>query len=418
MPTASLTDHQQAAYDAVYQRLADGERFTTLRGYAGTGKTHLIGHLIEQLEKEDCTVTACAPTHKAAQVLRAQMNGAAVPTQTIHSFLGLRLMPDGNGQYVLEPDGDVREYPAGIVIVDEASMIGRREWTHIQQAPWHLQWLFVGDPAQLPPVNEPDSPVFDMPGPLLEEVHRQAAEHPILKLAHQVRHNTAVFRSDFTGDEGVAVTNNADGFMGSALRTFQSKAFEKDATSARVLAYRNKTVRAYNRQIRTALYGADAPRFTKGEWLMVRDTWYHESTPYLKNSEEVRVKKTSVDEFEAEDMSTWKVWKLKVRGVHDAWSRTGLVLHEDEQERFATELDTRREAAIKDPRKWERFYELKERFAQVDYAYATTTHKAQGSTFDTVFVDYRDLQACTGEERQALLYVAVTRPSRRLAVLV
>jgi exodeoxyribonuclease-5 len=54
----------------------------------------------------------------------------------------------------------------------------------------------------------------------------------------------------------------------------------------------------------------------------------------------------------------------------------------------------------------------------VDYAYASTVHKSQGSTFDTVFVDRRDLQACRGDERDALLYVAVTRPSRRLALLV
>jgi exodeoxyribonuclease-5 len=53
----------------------------------------------------------------------------------------------------------------------------------------------------------------------------------------------------------------------------------------------------------------------------------------------------------------------------------------------------------------------------VDYAYATTVHKSQGSTFDTVFVDHRDLQACRGPEKRALLYVAVTRPERRLALL-
>lgn len=415
---AALTEHQQEAYDTIYERLENGERFTSLRGYAGTGKTYLVSELAAQLIEEECSVTACAPTHKAAQVLRQEMNGAEVPTRTLHSFLGLRLVPDHNGQYVLEPEGGIEEYPAGIVIVDEASMVGRSEWAHILQSPWHLQWLFVGDPAQLPPVNEPDSPVFDIPGPLLETVHRQAAGNPILQLAHEVRVNEPVFRSAFAGDEGVAVTNNPDGFIESALRTFQSDAFRRDATTARVLAYRNRTVRRYNRRIRTALYGSDAPRFTKGEWLMVRETWYHQSMPYLKNSEEVRVKKAEVDTVEADDRSTWTVWKLKVRGVHDAWSRTAYVLHEDERERFEAELERRREAALGQPSKWERFYDLKERFAQVDYAYATTTHKAQGSTFDTVFVDHRDLQACRGPERQALLYVAVTRPARRLAVLV
>jgi exodeoxyribonuclease-5 len=140
--------------------------------------------------------------------------------------------------------------------------------------------------------------------------------------------------------------------------------------------------------------------------------------PTLKNSEEVRVRKARVETFEADDLSTWTVWRLKVRSVHDAWTRALYVLHEDERERFENELEVRRKEAIEQPRAWSTFYDLKERFAEVDYAYASTVHKAQGSTFDTAFVDVRDLRACRGPERQALLYVAVTRPSRRLALLV
>ena len=415
----SLTEHQQAAFDTIYERLARGERFTTLRGYAGTGKTFLIGALIDRIVSEEGNVMACAPTHKAAQVLRTHMRDHAVQTQTLHAFLGLRLVPDQDGAYVLEPEGDIESYPAGIVIVDEASMIGAAEWGHIQQAPRHLQWLFVGDPAQLPPVNESASPVFDMPGPLLKEIHRQGEGNPILELARHVRlQKEAPFRSRFEDNEGVAVTDNEDGFEESARRTFQSDAFADDATAARVLAYRNKTVRRYNRAIRTALHGEEAPRFKKGEWLVGRETWLHNSVPTLKNSEEVRVRRASVETYEADDLSTWTVWRLKVRGVHDAWTRTLYVLHEDEHERFENALQERRGAALDQSREWHKFYDLKERFARVDYAYASTVHRAQGSTFDTVFVDVRDLRVCRGPEQQALLYVAVTRPARRLALLV
>jgi exodeoxyribonuclease-5 len=416
---ASLTEHQQAAFDAVYERLAGGAAYTTLRGYAGTGKTFLAGALVDRMLDEGAALTACAPTHKAAQVLRTHMNEHAVPTQTLHSFLGLRLVPDDKGAYALEPEGDLAEYPAGIVVVDEASMIGAAEWAHIEQAPRRLQWLFVGDPAQLPPVNETASPVFDVEGPLLEEVHRQGEGNPILALARHVRlQKSDPFTSRFANDEGVAVTDNAGEFEASARRAFQSDAFDDDATAARVLAYRNKTVRRYNRAIRDALYGEDAPQFVKGEWLVARETWFHNNVPTLKNSEEVRVRKARVETFEADDLSTWTVWRLKVRSVHDAWTRALYVLHEDERERFENELEVRRKEAIEQPRAWSTFYDLKERFAEVDYAYASTVHQAQGSTFDTAFVDVRDLRACRGPERQALLYVAVTRPSRRLALLV
>jgi len=415
---APFTEDQEAAYDEVYDRLARGERYTGLRGYAGTGKTFLVSRLVEQLVDEDCTVTVCAPTHKAVQVLSEELGDAPVEMQTLHSFLGLRLEPTADGEYELVP-GEEQDYSESVVIVDEASMIGREEWQYIEDTPFWVQWLFVGDPAQLPPVNEDPSPALDVPGPTLETIHRQAADNPILELATQIRTGThGRFRGQFEDGRGVAITEDRDDFLESVLRAFDTDAFAEDATHARVLAYRNKTVRRYNREIRAARYGTDAARFVEGEWLVATETWLHEGVPQLTNSEEVRVKKATVDTIESDDQQEWKVWTLKVRTPGRGLTRTAYVLHEDEFERYNDELDRRREAAEEDGAKWDRFFDLREQFARVDYAYASTVHKAQGSTFDTVFVDHRDLQACRGEERQALLYVAVTRPSRRLALLV
>jgi len=421
MPTftdAPFTEDQQEAYDQVYDRLARGERFTGLRGYAGTGKTYLISRLVEQLLDEDCAVTVCAPTHKAVQVLSDELGDAPVQMQTLHSFLGLRLQPTEEGEYELVAEEE-RDFTEGVVIVDEASMIGREEWSHIEDAPFWVQWLFVGDPAQLPPVNEDPSPALDVPGPTLETIHRQAADNPILELATKIRTGAeGRFGSKFEDGKGVAVTRNREEFLDSVLRAFDTEAFAEDATHARMLAYRNKTVRRYNREIRAERYGADADRFVEGEWLVGTETWFHDGVQRLTNSEEVRVKKATVDTFEADDQSEWTVWELKVRTPGRGLTRTVHVLHEDEFERYEERLERRRERAQDDPSKWDRFFELREQFARVDYAYATTVHRAQGSTYDTVFVDHRDLRVCRGDERDALLYVAVTRPARRLALLV
>ncbi|MEF8815755.1 MAG: AAA family ATPase [Salinibacter sp.] len=415
---APFTEDQEEAYDHVYDRLAQGDRFTGLRGYAGTGKTYLVSRLVEQLLDEDCAVTVCAPTHKAVQVLSDELGDAPVQMQTLHSFLGLRLRPTEDGEYELVAEEE-RDFAEGVVIVDEASMIGREEWSHIQDAPFWVQWLFVGDPAQLPPVNEEPSPALDVPGPTLETIHRQAADNPILELATNIRTGAdGRFGSTFEDGQGVAVTRNRDEFLDSILRAFDTEAFAEDATHARVLAYRNKTVRRYNREIRAERYGADADRFVEGEWLVGTETWYHDGVQRLTNSEEVRVKKASVETFEADDQSEWTIWELKVRTPGRGLTRTVHVLHEDEAERYENALERRREKAQDDPSMWDRFFELRERFARVDYAYATTVHRAQGSTYDTVFVDHRDLRVCRGEEREALLYVAVTRPARRLALLV
>ena len=421
MPTyadAPFTEDQQEAYDRVYDRLARGERFTGLRGYAGTGKTYLVSRLVEQLLDEDCAVTVCAPTHKAVQVLSDELGDAPVQMQTLHSFLGLRLNPTEEGEYELVAEEE-RDFTEGVVIVDEASMIGREEWSHIEDAPFWVQWLFVGDPAQLPPVNEEPSPALDVPGPTLETIHRQAADNPILELATKIRTGAdGRFGSKFEDGKGVAVTRDREEFLDSVLRTFDTEAFAEDATHARMLAYRNKTVRRYNREIRAERYGADADRFVEGEWLVGTETWFHDGVQRLTNSEEVRVKKATVDTFEADDQSEWTVWELKVRTPGRGLTRTVHVLHEDEFERYEERLERRREKAQDDPSKWDRFFELREQFARVDYAYATTVHRAQGSTYDTVFVDHRDVRVCRGDEQDALLYVAVTRPSRRLALLV
>lgn len=415
---SQLSDHQREAFQSVRGRLHQGDRYVGLRGYAGTGKTFLVTRLVETLLAEGTDVAVCAPTHKAVQVLSEQLHSAPTRMQTLHSLLGLRLRPGADGRYELVPEGE-RDYNEGVVIVDEASMVGRREWEYIDDSPFFLQWLFVGDPAQLPPVNEPESPALEVPGPVLTEVHRQARDNPILDLATRVRRGTCDrFQSRYANGAGVAITHNATGFRESILRTFDEDAFDRDAAYARVLAYRNRTVRRYNREIRSARYGEDAPRFEPGEWLVARETWYHDKALVVLNSEEMRVKNVEVELFEADDLSEWKVWTLTVRAPARDVNATLHVLHEDERERYENDLDRLKTAAKEDGKRWQGYFELRERFARVDYAYATTVHRAQGSTFHTVFVDHRDLQACRGDERDALLYVAVTRPAQRLALLV
>lgn len=372
---SNLTPHQQAAFDAIWARLEAGERFTTLQGYAGTGKTYLIGRLIRRLTRAGTFVRVCAPTHKAAQVLQRHLPGSAVRAQTIHAFLGLRLVPDRRGGYTLEPEKGRRLPSDGVVIVDEASMVGMQEWTFVEQARG-VRWVFVGDPAQLPPVNEDPSPVFSQAGPRLEEIVRQQRDNPILALATRVRHGEPLdLSARFENGQGIAVTRRTDAFLESALRAFSEKAFRDDSGFARVLAYRNQTVRAYNARIRAALHGASAPRFVPGEWLVARDTWFVEGAPVLLNSEEVRVVAAGEGQDDGAATGAWKVWLLEVRGADEARSRTLRVLHEDEHARYERRLARLKTAAREEQADWKPYYALRERFASVDYLYSMTVHK-------------------------------------------
>lgn len=402
----------------IYVRLQAGERFSTLQGYAGTGKTYLVGQLVRRLTREGRFVRMCAPTHKAAQVLQQTVAAGAVRAQTIHAFLGLRLVPDRKGGYQLEPEKGRRPPSDGVVIVDEASMVGMQEWGFIEKATG-VQWVFVGDPAQLPPVNEDPSPVFQQPGPVLQEIVRQQRDNPILALATRVRNREPLnLDGRFENGQGIGVTRRREAFVESALRSFGQEAFQRDGAFARVLAYRNRTVQAYNTQIRRALYGPGAPRFAPGEWIVARDTWFFEGVPLLYNSEEVQIVEAFTGEDHGAETGDWKVWLLAVRDADDAPPRLLRVLHEDEAPRYTDRLAKLKQAALNEGGDWKPYYALRERFASVDYVYSMTIHRAQGSTFDTAYVDYRDTLACRGPDRQALLYVAVTRPSKRLALLV
>ncbi len=408
----TLTVDQQRAYDIIVERLSANESQTVLTGYAGTGKSTVVARLILLQERQAVYVTA--PTHKAAHVLR-RITDRAITPQTVHSFLGLQLRPDGAGGYILQHDGRTEPPANGVVVVDEASMIGGDLWYHILAA-GHLRWIFVGDPAQLPPVHEAPSPALSLPGAHLERIVRQEEGNPILRMAAAIREGRPYLRElGYADGRGVAVTSRASTMLKSAARAFAALDPARPP-EVRVLAYRNVAVRRYNDALRKALLGdAARDRFVAGEWLMMVDTYFQDGRAVVHNSEELLVEDVS----EGVLPSVGGLWKTHlVEAQVDGRAVTLPVLHEEEEARYAGTLKRLRQEALRGTRKWEDYYTLRESFPRLDHAYALTIHKSQGSTFETVYVDHRDAQRCAAAERRQLLYVAITRPSVRLALLV
>ena len=167
----ALTAGQAAAAEAFVAWLKapyDGTPFV-LSGYAGTGKTYLSRHLLQQVEDLGMCWTVVAPTHKAVGVLRQHLAWAALqPTwypSTIHRLLRLKLKRQGDLERCEETEQTAAALEnLGLVLVDEASMV---DSTLLEIAlrcahPFRTRLVFVGDPAQLPPVGEAQSPVFAM----------------------------------------------------------------------------------------------------------------------------------------------------------------------------------------------------------------------------------------------------------------
>ncbi len=392
----NFTAGQKKAFKYICKKIKKKEKYITLKGYAGTGKTYLASYLYKHLLDEGHDLKVCAPTHKAAQVLNVKI-GEPIAC-TIHSFLGLILRQDNKGGYRIQPH-PMRQIPSNcIVLMDESSMIGKVLWQYIEET-YNITWIFIGDPAQLPPVNEPDSYVFGIDGPELTDIVRQAKDNPIINLAWKVRQGQKYLSQDMTMD------NNY--FVSEAI-----KDFKKYKQESRILTYRNQTSNRYNRRIRAAIYGADAPRFVEGEWIVARETWAFKKFIQITNSEEVQiidVCQTSIETYDRD----WKVWVLNISNDNKLYA-----LHESEYNEYEQELEELRFNALANPADWWKYYKLKEAFASIDYLYAMTTHKAQGSTFKAAYVDHEDLMCCQGKERRALVYVAITRPAEKLVMYI
>src|SRR5512135_3027009 len=193
-PPPRLTPDQAQAADRIRAWLAQGEPAVVLGGYAGTGKTFTVTDLLKgYLNRRSLVVTA--PTHKAVHVLRGMglpENPPALRYATLHSVLGLQPVYDlDTGEPRLRQIGPVDLPRDALLVVDECSMVGQELYAHLLRAAarWQVQVLFVGDPAQLPPVKEKTSPTFaHTPCQVtLTTIVRQARDHPLLALATRLR---------------------------------------------------------------------------------------------------------------------------------------------------------------------------------------------------------------------------------------
>ena len=148
-----------------------------LKGYAGTGKSTLIGHLVKLLRMANHKAVLMAPTGRAAKVIA---NYSGKKAFTIHKQIYFTKAEKGSGvQFVLKPN----KYSNTLFIVDEASMIGDDRQSaklfenesllddlmQYVDAGTNCKLLLVGDPAQLPPVHLTISPALD--GEYLEKKH-------------------------------------------------------------------------------------------------------------------------------------------------------------------------------------------------------------------------------------------------------
>lgn len=410
--------------------------FHTLAGYAGTGKTTLIQHMAHDLAAE-LKIAFTAPTNKAVRVMQcmADAHGLEVDCLTTYSLLGLRLKND-RPERIVGKDGKSKLPQYQLVVVDECSMVNEalHEYIMADAHEHQVPVVFVGDPAQLPPVKESDSPTFDHEGgSTLTDIVRQAEGNPIIRATGAIRHSIetgAPLRIETgSGENGTIGVHHVTGNM---WQEWMRSAFTleniEDPDRFRVVAWRNKLVGHYNAKVREWLYGVpwnaafgEGERILAGERASVVELVSGEEKILATDQEAMIYNVASLDEHPAHPEDGVPVLEVMVR-KDDGDEMMLYTPHPRAKSQFDNvmrELAGRCKLDRSDDRNlpWFVYWQRKNDYADLRPIHALTAHKSQGSTFENVFVDVADIMTNRNRtEALRCLYVACSRASHNLIV--
>lgn len=459
-----LNEGQKKAFDGIVKSILDGDSsYNVLEGYAGSGKTFVTVRIAKALVAKGKRLLVTAPTWKALKVLRKNfidvcggVIDARVEFRTVHSAFGLRpvITPDGYQEF--ERDFSLKTIPVDdyrILFVDEMSMLDNKLFGYIDNEVNDngLKVLFIGDPAQIPPVNHENSvpcseegrEEYDMKVYTLDTIVRQAADNPIIQVATQVRENLGKVRSITSRENKVidrkGVMYVSQGDLNDLLDSlFTDPAFDEDPDYAKVIAWTNDTVNKMNKKIRVYRYGAERARkrLVVGEMLIADNPIVDEDTDrviFNTNDELLVVSlSTAVEKVNegTEDEMSLTYYKAVVKMADDkddekANTHVIRVLHEDSIGVYNEILKMLVDAAKRLPKGsfkakevWKEYYAFKESWAEVKYNYAITAHKSQGSTYKNAVVIESDINKNPKLfERNRIKYTACTRPSELLFIV-
>jgi len=192
------------------------KQFFRLDGFAGTGKTTLAKHFAESVNGP---VYFAAYTGKAASVMQKK---GCLGASTIHSLIYRCVGEKGHRlQFELNTCSPIQS--AVLVVIDEVSMVGRKMAQDLLS--FGVPILVLGDPFQLPPVGDEGFFMHGDPDVLLTEVHRQALDSPVLRLATDIRQGRAQIEhgsledADNDVDQWIVGMNTTRGAMNQVLRS-------------------------------------------------------------------------------------------------------------------------------------------------------------------------------------------------------
>ena len=466
---STLNEDQKSAFNSLVDFIKDlnDDSIYVLKGWAGTGKTYTISLLVRYvLEVIQPTrlwykVGVTGPTNKSVRVIRKAtgISSSRVQFQTVHKILGLSEKITSDGQQIFVNSGDYKPQirMLKLLIVDEVSMLNDDLFEELLKYRDKTKIIFMGDPAQIPPVGRQDCIPFRdelLAGYRiktldLKQIMRQKEGNPIIESSVKIRKNITSSNSGISTSnklnqigEGIEFVNlnsteSRSSFRAILEKYYKTDKFNSDSEYCKMIGWRNKTVSSMNDLVRKVIYGEEAlsSKILIGEKLIANSPIMEKDTILFNTNDEFSVVSFETDSvdlrFKISDHPdddpypiTLKYYDTKVSYLDEEdeiCHKIIQILHEDSENDFKKLANILRVRAINKKGKdksWLVYYNFLRRYADVIYAYSITAHKAQGSTYDTVFLLEDDIDMNYNIiERNRIKYTSYTRSSRKLYVI-
>jgi exodeoxyribonuclease-5 len=418
-----------------------------LGGYAGTGKSTILPLFVDRIGLNPDNIEFCAPTGKAAKVMTEKLKayGISKRARTIHSLIyrpkALRAevleknLSDLKGQrdnvlqrlhetgivdwqkderlieidhaikitekdldkaydrgegpqFQLNPDGDLSK--AKLCVVDEISMVG--ETIADDMRSFGVPIFGMGDPGQLPPVGEPAGFLNRDPDFFLTEIHRQAADNPIIRISAMIRNGEMPKIGRYAGP-------TSDQWVHVVDRMKDAATYDLDRDAQIIVGTHRKRWNVTEKLRRALGYRSTGP--VAGEPLIICKN--SRNIPDLVNGTFVECLSDVGDLKEGK--ATVPVAIRDELGVsRDIIACQGLL--EEHFLRKKNGATANKSLAFK----------ARIEAEHVDFGWAITAHKSQGSQWGEVIV--HDESGMFGEDAAKWAYTAVTRAAERLTFVV
>ena len=465
----SLNSDQKTAFKDLRDFICDkgDDSVYVLKGWAGTGKTYCVSVLVRYvLEVIHPThnwyrIAVTGPTNKSVRVIKktSGLKNPRVSFQTIHKMLGLteRITKEGVQEFVNQGDFQPKIKTVKLLIIDEVSMLNDDLFQEVLKYRDRIKIICMGDPAQIPPVGRPDCIPFReelaagyrIKTLSLKQIMRQKKDNAIIESSVAIRSELGRSKNPVEPitklnekGEGIEFLNlnipeTRKGFSEILRRYFVTDEFKKDSEYAKIIAWRNKTVATMNDVIRKVIYGDEAlgSKILVGEKLIANNPIIQGESIVLNTNDEFSVDSFIIDSDDlryhvsdhpdAEPFPiTLKYYETVVSYLDDEDETVRVniqILHEDSEMDFKKLANLLKLRAIEKKGKdksWLVYYNFLRKYADVNFAYAISCHKSQGSTYNTTFVLEDDIDMNWNiVERNRIKYTAYTRSSRKLYVL-